>query len=173
MAVSIQKRTTATQRTATLVGAVCGLVSVLLVRFAAGSPLTALHRLDAAHVLPPLWLVSLCYLGWFVLLGGAVGYLLSGIGGAFCHGPAEEATLWRGCTCLSLAIMLTFMWYALLFGKFCFIFSLLFLPLACGMAILCAAAWRSIAKGASLLAVGYALWLLLLFFWQVAVILHN
>lgn len=155
--------------TASLIGGIGGVVLALLVRFFAGGPWTILHRLGAGEILPPLWFLSLLWLSWFFLVGFATGYLLATeVGGA-----PREVLLWRGMTCLVLTLVLALVWYTLLFGKFSLFFSWLCLPLALAAALLCAISWWSLCRGAAVVLIGYALWLLCLFLLQMAVMLHN
>lgn len=155
------------QRTAALIGGGIGLISVLLLRFATTSPWIVLHRLNAGCVLPPLWLLSCLWIACFVLLGAAAGVILSTDAGG-----AAETAAWRGCTFLVLSVMLTFAWYTLLFAKFSLFVSWLCLPVGLVLAVLCGISWWQVRPAASLVAFGYALWLLLIFFWQIAVLVH-
>ncbi len=164
-------RITGTQKTAALVGGAIGGIAALSLRPAIGSPRTVWHWLGCADILPPLWVLSLLFVAWLVLIGGAVGFLLSCSG--FGHtSPALEATLWRGCTCLCLSIMLTFGWYTLLFGKGSLLISFALLLAAAVLAVLCALSWRTFSLPALIMG-GYALWILCLSVWQLAVIFHN
>ncbi len=155
----------------TLLGGGLSLAAAILVRLLTENPRLVLHRLAAGCHLPPLWFLGFVWLAGFCLLGAAMGFLL---GNLCCGGSTHrEALLWRGSTCLILALVISLVWYVLLFGKFSLFFSWLCLPLAMALALLCALSWWRLSRGASLILGGYALWMLCLFLLQFAVMLHN
>ncbi len=165
----VRNKGTAEGRTYALIGGVMGLLAVLTMRFAIESPWTVYHRLGAAEVLPPLLLLGLVWLALPILCGLAAGWLLSRL-----HRAADaEAAFWRGCTCLVLSLMCAMAWYALLFGKCSLFFSGLCLIGAILLSVLCALSWRALSVGVTLLAAGNALWYILLFLMQLAVVLHS
>lgn len=156
-------------RTVALIGGATGVVLALLVSFSVGSPWTTLHRVDAPSVLPPIWFLSLSWFGWFFALGAAGACLLA----SRRRGAVADAAFWRGMTCLVLAVAFSFVWYILFFGKGSLFFSWLCLPLALAFSLLAGVFWwQSVSKGEALIPFGYALWLLCLFFLQMAVLLH-
>ncbi len=158
------------EKNASLIGSGITLSLSLLVVFLVGGPYMTLHRLGATDRLPPMWILSAVWFIWFFLLGGTVGFLVSSIGRGLCRGGGAETALWRGCTCLVLSLTLTSLWYALLFGKFSLLVSLFVLAAAAGLAFLCALSWLHVSKGSALIAAGYTLWLLVLFFLQIVVL---
>ena len=156
-------------RSYALIGGIVGLLAVVSVRFAMGSPWTVFHRLDAAAVLPPLWLLGLVWIALPVLCGLAAGALLGRLYGA----AQAEAAFWRGCTFLVLSLLCALAWYILLFGKCSLFFSGLCLVAAAFAAFLCVLSWRAISVGCTLIVAANALWYVILFFMQLAVVLHN
>lgn len=152
-----------------LVGGGLVLAAALLTRLTVGSPLAVIHKLGASVLLPPLWLTGLLWLGSYVLMGAAVGYLLSCPPG----NARREADLWRGCTFLVLAVVFSLVWYTLLFGKLCLLLSCLCLLLAAVCALVCMISWWSVGKGAAVISLGFSLWQICLLFLQFAVILHT
>ena len=152
-----------------LIGGALTTVAALLTRLTVGSPLTVAHKLEALLILPPLWVLSLLWLVHFTLLGAAAGFLL----GCPTHNPHQEAAMWRGCTFMVLAAVLSLVWYTLLFGKLCLLPSWLCLLLSAGAAAVCAISWRQTKKGAAVVAFAFSLWQVCLFFLQFAVILHT
>ncbi len=162
-------RITGPQAVAALVGGGAGLASAVCLRLCAGSPWAIFCRLSAGRILPPLWLLSLVFVGWFCLVGAGLGLLLSD----GRRPPVAEGGVWRGTTCLLASVALTCLWYTLLFAKNSLLFSWICLPLAVALALLTLVSWWRPAPLYVLLAGGYALWLLCLFFWQGAVILHH
>ncbi len=151
-----------------LIGAATVLTAALLTRLAVGSPLRAIHRLNAAGWLPPLWLMSLLWFGSFALVGAAAGSLLACPGG----GARREAWLWRGSTFLVPAVVFSLVWYVLLFGRLWPILSCLFPLLSAAAALVCVLSWRLIGGGAWWAVLVFALWQTVLFCWQLAVLLH-
>ncbi len=151
-----------------LIGAAVVLTAALLTRLAAGSPLGVIHRLNAACLLPPLWLANLLWLAAFALVGAASGDLLVCTGG----GAHRQAWLWRGSTFLVSAVVFSLVWYILLFGKLWLILSCLFPLLAAAASLACALAWRRIGGNAWIAAMVFALWQIVLFLWHIAVLLH-
>lgn len=150
-----------------LVGGGTTIAIALMTRLTVGSPLHTLHRFPNI-LLPPLWLLSLLWLGSFALLGAAVGNLL-----ACPHGnPQNEASLWRGSTFMVLAVMFALDWYTLFFGKLLLLPSSLCLLLSAAAATLCACAWFSLRKGAAIAAFLFSLWQIYIFFLQMAIFLQ-
>lgn len=135
----------------------CSLVTVamgLSVILLSPSPLTVLHRLNALVVLPPLWLLTLLHLAWHALFG----WLLVSAFLGHRKSPAHEGELWRGCTCMSVALGMIISWYVLLFAKGAVLLSWMFLPSAGFLIVLCALDHRRFQRGSL---IGY----ILLFFW--------
>ena len=165
------KEISPTGRSYALIGGAIGLLAALTVRFAMGSPWTVLHRLNAADVLPPLWLLGLLWFAFPVLCGLSAGALMSRL----CGVARAEADFWRGCTFLVLSLLCAFAWYILLFGKCSLFFSGLCLLAAACASLLCVLSWRLISRGrvCTLIVAVNALWYVLLFFMQLAVVLHN
>ncbi len=155
-------------RLPTLVGAAVGALAALTLRAVTADPLTTLHRLCALDVLPPLWLMSALWLAWAALLGGAMAHALVRAG----QGGAATAA-WRGSTCLCLSAMTAAAWYALLFGKGALLLSWLCLLASALAAALAALSWAKCASVPAILTAAFALWSILLFFLQLAVMLHN
>ena len=72
------KEISPTGRSYALIGGAVGLLMTMAVRFAMGSPWTVFHRLNAADVLPPLWLLGLLWFAFPILCGLAAGALMHG-----------------------------------------------------------------------------------------------
>lgn len=150
-----------------LVGSGVTLVVALLTRASTGSPLVAVHKLNALEVLPPLWLLGVLWLCAYALLGGATGYLL----GRPVGGGRNEALLWRGAAFLVLTVALSLVWYTLLFGKLCVFPAWLCLPLSATAALICTLSWWRLCRGAALITAGFALWQVAVFLMQLCVML--
>ena len=165
------KEISPTGRSYALIGGAVGLLMTMAVRFAMGSPWTVFHRLNAADVLPPLWLLGLLWFAFPVLCGLAAGALMSRL----CGVARAEADFWRGCTFLVLSLLCAFAWYILLFGKCSLFFSGLCLLAAACASLLCVLSWRAISHGCvcTLIVAANALWYVIIFFMQLAVVLHN
>ena len=156
-------------RSYALIGGAVGLLAVLTVRFAMGSPWTVLHRLNAADVLPPMWFLGLVWFAFPILCGLAAGVIPSRL----CGVARAEADFWRGCTFLVLSLLCAFAWYILLFGKCSLFFSGLCLMAAAFFSFLCALSWRTVSVGCALLVAGNGIWYILVLLMQLAVVLHN
>ena len=139
---------------ASLVGGGVTLAAALLTRWAVGSPVTVLHRLEALRALPPLWLMSILWLASFAAVGMAVGYLLTCPDGS----PRREALFWRGNTFLVLAVVFSLLWYVLLFGKFYPVPSLCCLLLSAGAALVCSLSWMQVKAPPAVAVLIFALW---------------
>lgn len=151
----------------TLVGGGVVLATALLTRMTVGNPLLILHKLGAMEMLPPLWFLSLIWLSFYLLVGASTGYLLSCPPG----NAGREAFLWRGCTFMVLAVVLSLVWFTLLFGKFWLLPSWLCLCLTFVCASICAISWWQIGKGAAIIMWSFTVWQICLFFLQFAVML--
>ncbi len=151
-----------------LIGAGLLLACAMLTRWSVGSPIILLHKLSASALLPPMWLMSLLWLGFYLLWGAALGDLLS------CPptSPVGEVHLWRGCTFAVLAVVFSLVWYTLLFGKFYLVPSWMCLLVSAAAAFVCAYSWWRVTKWTSCVALLFGLWNICLFFLQFAVILH-
>ena len=143
--------------------------AAILVRMAVGSPHAALWQLGATDRLPPLWILSVLWLGWFFLAGCAWGYLLGACPKR--RGCGHDAAVWRGSLCLVLSLVFAFLWYALLVGSLSLFLSWLCLAVAVIFAFLCAFSWFSVSSGAAWITVGFCLWLTILFLLHLSVLL--
>ncbi len=151
------------------IGGGVAVAAAVAVRVATGGASVMWHRWGAGAVLPPLWVLSLLWLGGFFAVGATVGGLVL----APRRGPAWEAAMWRGCTCLIVSLGGALMWYALLFEKGTAVLSWLCLPVAAAAAVAGGMAWQRVDRRGALIAYGWAIWLALLFCAQGAVMLHN
>lgn len=159
----------AARRRAALLWGLCALAVALLVRITAGGPDYALRLYGAGVLTPPLWLAGLLWFGGVFLQGAAAGYLSGDTGG----GSLREASFWRGCTCLLLALLWALLWYALLFGKGLLLLSWLCLPIGVAAAVGCGLSWWPLSRGGALVVFGYGGWLLLLFLWELGLMLSR
>ena len=153
----------------TLVGGGVVLAAALLTRLTVGNPLMILHKLGALGNLPPLWLLGFIWLTLYLLVGASTGYLLSCPSGK----NGREASLWRGCTFMVLAVVLSLVWFTLLFGKFWLLPSWLCLCLAFVCAAICAVSWWQVGKGPAIIIWLFAIWQICLFFLQFAIMLST
>lgn len=151
-----------------LIGGGVALAAALLTRLTVGTPVTAIHKFEAFLSLPPIWFMGLLWLASFALTGAFAGELLS----SPCLPPRDEALAWRGATALVLALVFSLVWYTLLFGKCFLLASWLCLLLSAAAAVWCALSWLQVKRGASLVMFGFFLWQMILFFLQLAVLLH-
>ena len=152
----------------TWIGGGVTLLMALLTRACTGSPLAVVHKLNAESLLPPLWLLGTMWLLAYALMGGGAGNLLCRrVGGAH-----NEALLWRGAAFFVLSIVLSLVWYTLLFGKLCVFPAWLCLVPSAAAALMCALSWWRLNRFTALIAVGFFLWQTALFLMQLGVMLH-
>lgn len=144
------------------------LAAALLTRFLCGSPLWFLRWSDVSGLLPPLWLLSLLWMTAYVAVGCAAGYLFS----CPAWGVARESHLWRGSTFLILAVVVSLVWYTLLFGKHYLLPSWLCLPVSASAAGVCGASWWRLQRAVGCVAWMFGIWQTVLFFLQLAVLLR-
>lgn len=138
-------------------------------RLSVGAPYTVLHKLGIWDMLPPLWFMGLVWSLLYVLVGAVIGYLLS-------HpqlNAQKEACLWRGCTFIVSAVVLSLVWYTLLFGKFWLLPSWICLGLSCGCAIFCALSWWQIGKASALIIGVFVLWEIMVSILQLSIIIST
>lgn len=159
----------AARRRAALLWGLGALAVALLVRITAGSPDYILRLYGAGVLTPPLWLAGLGWFGGIFLPGAAAGYLSGAAGG----GSPREAAFWRGCTCLLLSLLWALLWYALLFGKGLLLLSWLALPIGGAAAVGCGLSWWPLSRGGATVSFGYGGWLLLLFLWELGLMLSR
>jgi hypothetical protein len=152
-----------------LIGAGFLLTCALLTRWSVGSPILLLHKLNASEILPPMWLMSLLWMGFYGLWGAAFGDLLSGLP----ENPAREVYIWRGSTFAVLAVVFSLVWYTLLFGKFYLVPSCMCLLMSSLASLVCGYSWWSVAKWTAIVAILFASWNICLFFFQFSIILHQ
>lgn len=169
MPVNFANRISNFHKNCILAGGGIGVGIALAVRLLTTSPRLVLHALAPTLSLPPLWLMGILWLAGCFLLGASVGYMV----GRRSGGMRCEMLAWRGSTFLVLTVAFSLMWYALLFGKFSLLLSLICLPVAMLTTAFCILTWWRVSAGVSLLLGGYILWLLFLLLLQLAVILHN
>ena len=151
-----------------LIGAGLLLTCAMLTRWSVGSPVLLLHKLNASAILPPMWLMSLLWLGFYVLWGAAFGELLS----CLPENPAREVYIWRGSTFAVLAVVFSLVWYTLLFGKYYLVPSWLCLLISALASCVCGYSWCRVVKWTSVIAFLFAIWNICLFFLQFSIILH-
>ena len=141
----------------------------LAIRLWAGSPHTLIHALGAGALIPPVWLLGLLWLAGFFLFGCAGGLVLCDRGG----GPARSVWRFRGGMYFLLSLFLGLLWYPLLFRAQALWLSWLMLGLCIVMAVLCLFSWVRVRRICLLFGGLYILWLVFLFFLQLAVNLHG
>ena len=91
----------------------------LIVLLIVGSP-RLLLRVASAHVpVLPSWLFCLGFLAFFAIDGASLGAVL------FQHGRWQETAKYRGAFFLSIAVVASYLWYAVTFGAHFFLPSVL------------------------------------------------
>ena len=143
------------------------MLAAFLTRLVTGSPLWLIHLGDVSGVLPPLWLISLLWLLSFLAVGAAAGYVFVCPPG----GGGREVYVWRGSTFFVLAVVLSLTWYALLFGKHYLVPSWLLLIPSALCAAVCGLSWLRICRIAGGTVWCFALWQMILCFFQLRVLL--
>lgn len=150
------------------IGGALAVLAALLVRLACGSPHWLVLRADSGHFLPPLWVLTLLWLGGYFFMGCAWGHIFS----LRPLNPCRDAWRWRGSTFLVLTMVFSLMWYPLLFGMSAWFFSWLCLGLTVVLGGICALYWFRVSQGAALVLSGVLIWYIYLFLLQLTVMLH-
>ena len=151
-----------------LIGAGVLMTCALLTRWSVGSPVILLHKLSGVTPLPPMWLMSLLWLGFYLLWGAAAGKLLWNNS----KSTLWEIRIWRGCTFAVLAVVFSLVWYTLLFGKFYLIPSWMCLFLSATASFACSCSWWPVVKWTAIVAWLFGIWNIFLFFLQLAIIIY-
>lgn len=150
------------------VGGGCTLAAALVVCIRVGSPLPVLHRLGAGDLVPPLWIMgALWLLGMF-----AVGWASGCLWGMRPCDPVRDALRYRGLTCMVIALVLTLLWYELLFCSLSLLLSWLCLAAAIAMTVLCVLSWWRLLFPVVCVTAGFAAWLAWLFLLQLGIMLR-
>lgn len=152
-----------------LIGGGVAVSVAVAVAVMAGGPLRMWHELQAGEVLPPLWLCALMWLASFAVVGAAVGVLIVSPQG----GAARQASLWRGCTAMTVSVCGALMWYVWLFGKGVVWGSWLCLPVATAAAVAGVIAWWRVSVWATVAALGFGGEMAAVLVGQLVVMLHN
>lgn len=133
----MKKDSTHTGRTAALICGGLAALAALIVRLRTGSPLPVLHLLKLHIQLPPLWLLGILWLGGPFLFG----YMTGRIWTRPAPGVHRSAWRWRGTLYGLTALLLSLLWYPLVFASTLLWLSWLCLLLATGASLLCTLCW--------------------------------
>lgn len=96
---------------AMLTGAAVLMAAGTAVRLASGSPFARGMMLQFGNVIPPVWLMSVCWLLWYGVLGAVFAAVM-------CGGRCDlytQAARYRGGMLFVCMIFLGFLWYPLFF----------------------------------------------------------
>ena len=150
------------------IGGGCALAVSLAVAIRVGSPLSALHRLDAGDIVPPLWIMGTLWLLGMFAVGWSFGCLL----GMRSGGPVQDALKYRGSTCMVLAVVLALLWYELLLCTLSLLLSWLCLAVATVTTVLAVLSWWRLCRPVACITGGFGVWLLWLLLLQLGVMLR-
>ena len=130
----------------------------IFTRWVSGSPLGALHYLEAKSLVPPVWVMVLIFSVFYVASGFALGVAL---GNRFCACGEKkyQGAMWF---CISLA--LGYAWYPLCFCARLFLVSTTVSALCLFCAICATVCFASVSKLAFFLSLACNCWLLYLVF---------
>lgn len=142
--------------------------AALTVRLTTAAPYVFLHNMAGQVALPPTWLMSLLWLGFFFLIGAAWGYVL-GLKG---HRPRRDTWRFRGSMYFLLSVVCALLWYRLLFGAWAVFLSWLFLLADLAVTLVTALCWWRVSRAVGVILLVFALFLLFLFGCQLAIICH-
>ncbi|MBE6558576.1 MAG: hypothetical protein E7661_06160 [Ruminococcaceae bacterium] len=151
--------------------AILGGALLLLISFsvkcATISPYVLLHRTETLIILPPLWIMGFFWFLAYFFLGSAGGHLL------FLQVSSSELRVskYKGGMFYILWLVLSYVWYVLLFTCEAFLVSWIILALALCCAGVTIFSWLSLSKGCAVVLVGVFLGHLLLFLLQMAAML--
>lgn len=102
-----------------LIFAGVSLLIAIIVRFLAGSPRPAITYGNLSGIIPPVAVMTLLWMVWYILLGMAFGSVLYG---RFC---CNEVSRYKGGMLFVLMMSLGYVWYPLFFRAFAFFIALL------------------------------------------------
>ena len=134
------------------------------VRFWCGAPYAGMTQMGIRDVIPPVWLMSICWTLWYFLLGAALGAVLRAFG-RNCIGA------WRGAFFFLLMIGVGFLWYPLFFVKQNLVLSLLTVMVVLVLCCVCALHWQALSLVAGAILWLHALWLIYMLILQLVCLL--
>lgn len=146
---------------AMLIGAGVLMLTGSIVRGACGSPYHSGMMLRFATLLPPVWLMGLCWMMWYALLGAALFGVLSDVRTDAC----TEAVKYRGGMSFLCMLFLGFLWYPVFFCAGRIFLSVLICLSVLALCVLTALCYRKLFPAAALVLFLHALflvWLLIL-----------
>ncbi len=149
-----------------LIGALFTLGGIL-VRFAVGSPHMAILALNIGELLPPSWVMCLCWTVAFFTVGCAAGFVLG------YRDPGCEVDKYKGCMLFVLFAVLELCWYPTFFGA-----GLLFLSVLECILILClcvcvTVCFSRVSKLAGMLLLLHDVWLIYILILNFAVFFRS
>ena len=152
----------------TLAGGGLLLLIAFLIKNTFPSPYILLHQTESLMVLPPLWILGIWWMAGYFLVGCVAGQIFS----LKALSPTADIKRYQGGMCMILAVVCSFLWYALLFGTEAFLFSWLMCGMAFAFLCLCLKAWICVPHGCAWWLLPVTISSLLLFVLQFMVMLH-
>ncbi len=130
------------------------LVIAFIVRGAAGSPFRVISYCNLRSVIPPVWLMVILWVAWYIVLGGVFGSVLFG------HVCRDEVAKYKGGMLFMLMMALGYLWYPIFFGAAALLFALFVAEAVLALAFLSAIYFFRVRKGAGWIMLGFSLWMI-------------
>lgn len=152
-------------------GTICAIFLIISVTIS-GSPFEMIHKLNAANILPPMWLWGFLTSVWGFLIGYAAGLIIFE---AVCNKSHNEREIcaYKGGLFFLAALFLFVLHYPLFFVAERLFTALLAALVAAACACLCAFFWSKTSALAAVIIVSYAFWLFYVVFVTLSIIVQN
>lgn len=143
--------------------AVCSLISLIIafiVRAATGSPYRVISYCSLQNIIPPVWLMVLAWIFWYLTLGCVIGSVLG------CCSCRDDVARYKGGMLFVLMMAIGYVWYPLFFGAATLFFAQLAAEAVLTLSVLCALLFIRVKK--------WAAWAMLCFSaWMVYMVILN
>ena len=149
---------------ALLIGAGALMLCGVIVRGVCGSPYQSGMMLHFGRILPPVWLMTLLWMIWYALLGGAFARVMSD---RRCDGYTE-AVKYRGGMSFLCMLFLGFLWYPVFFFAGRIFLSVVICASVLALCVVTAWCYRAVFRVVAAVLTVHALFLLWLFILNVA-----
>lgn len=126
----------------------------LMVRFFTGSPYKIINYCGLRGVIPPVWVMVVMWIFWYIILGIAFGTVIG------CKEIRNEASKYKGGMIFVIMMAMSYAWYPLFFGCGALFFGLLVCESVFILSILCAVCFTSVNRLSSLFMSAFSFWML-------------
>lgn len=126
----------------------------LVVRLLSGNPRSSIVLGNLTGVVPPLFLMTLLWMIWHILLGAAFGSVM---GRRVCR---DEAGKYKGGMLFILMMALIYIWYPLFFGALALFSALLVCEAVLALSFIIAVLFIRVRRWAGFVMLAFAVWML-------------